>query len=186
MASLAFPHSHQDILGHEQLRLSSEIPVEGCFTFEEILQLYQTVISTFFNDKDARDHQGHYHENPIATITATSKIISLLDAVQITYFDTGRAAYNSESEQHGVPSADLVCIESTIRLGAQVLNKEEGNLVVRHFLKSAVARLGGEVSGLKRRIGEGRGSSEWDDTQVNRLEQMLTRIWALVAAMREP
>ncbi|USP79202.1 hypothetical protein yc1106_06476 [Curvularia clavata] len=186
MASSAFSNSHRSILGDEQLRLSSEMPVKGCFTFEEILQFYQNVISTFFNDKDSLGHRGHSHENPMAIIVATSKILSLLDAAQTTYFDTGRASSSPKSEQHGEISAGPICVESTVRLGAQVLNKEEGNVVVRHFLKSAVVRLGREVSGLKQRICESGGSSEWDDAKVDSLEQMLTRIWALAAAMREP
>jgi len=182
IASSQFPNLHKDTIEYEHMKILLDIPVEGFFSLEDISLLYQNLISVFGNDKVRERYLSS--ETTVSTIiSATGKVLSLLDAARSTYFNTKPSSPLSSEIQHVQPPG-LVCIESTVSVGRNVLNKEESDLVVRHVIKSSILRLGTEVTNLKRRLYEHSGFSEQEAFKTDEVEKMLSRVWALVAAMR--
>jgi len=183
MASTQFPNLHKEIIEYEHMKILLGVPVEGFFSLEDLLLLYQNFISIFSNDM-VRERCLSSKTTVSTIISATGKALSLLDAARSTYFNAEPSSPLNSEKQHLQPPG-LVCVESTVSVSRNVLNKEEGDLVVRNVIKSSILRLGREVTNLKRRLYEHSGLGEQEAFEMDEVEQTLSRIWALVAAMRE-
>ncbi|KAI5361802.1 hypothetical protein J4E82_011721 [Alternaria postmessia] len=165
-----------------------DVPVQGSFTLEEMLRHHHCVIHVLGEDV-VREGDLSGKTTLLDLLKAIGKLLSLFDAAKATYFNKKQPPRHSSEQCMQQPG--LVCLESTISIGRQVLNEEESALVARDIVKSSVMQLAKEVTELKkwfyqfRSVGNSVARSDGDSVEIGEMERVLTRIWALVAGIRE-
>jgi len=174
--------SHENSVKGEHMRALSDIPTEGCVSLDETVQLYQNFIRTFTSN-EVREQALTDRTLALAILGAVEKILPLLNAAKFTYFNTNR--YPSLDREKHAQSSSLVCAKSTVTVGRHALNEEESDLIARNVIKSLALRLGRETTNLKHWLDQNSGLGERETFKTDEVEQMLSQIWTLVAAMRE-
>ncbi|KAH4100688.1 hypothetical protein HBI88_171200 [Parastagonospora nodorum] len=166
----------------EHMRTLLDIPTEGHISLDETVLLFENVMQIFSNN-EARERAFSDRFLTLAILGAVDKMLSLLNAAKSTYFNTNRCLSLDRKERARPPS--LVCVKSTATIGRHFLNEEESDLIAREAIKALALRLGRETTNLKQWLFQKTGVNERGVFEMDEVEQMLFRIWAFVAAVRE-
>jgi hypothetical protein len=182
MASIGPPSSHDNALEDELMQTLLDIPTEGCTSLDKTVLLFENVMRIFSNNK-VRERALLNRTLTVNILGAGDKILSLLAAAKSTYFNTSQCPSRDRKEHAQPPS--LVCVKSMATIGRHLLNEEESDLIVREAIKALALRLGRGTATLKQWLCQETSLDEEENYKMDEVEQMLFRIWAFVAALRE-